>query len=399
MKKNIILIVAIISALMILCSCECSHEQCTTASCTEPSVCLKCEAVVSQALGHNWADATCVTPKTCSVCSITDGVALGHKWKDATCTDAKVCNVCSLVEGEPLGHTWQDATCTMPKTCSVCSITEGEENGHVWEEATCTKPETCSVCEKETRSPLGHSWKEATCTTAKKCSRCNTTSGSALGHSWKEATCTTAKKCSRCNTTSGSALGHSWKEATWSSPKKCSICNTTSGHSLNYNWSATYEKVKNYAIENGKYSSSEYTVILDESYASDTHITRKIRYNPSKKTLTFDLFFIGSVDRVFSVYFEEDYPSDVVTWVAVYNLGEMYTLAGIFCPSVIDGTQKSLLALDTNFSSDSIKRTLSEDAATSLAFLCAFFNKDLSKLGLTIKDFGFISFDMKLDID
>ena len=108
---------------------------------------------------------------------------------------------------------------------------------------------------------------------------------------------------------------------------------------------------------------------------------------------------MDSVDRVFSVQFEEEYPSDVVKWVAVYNLGDVYTLGGIFCPSVIDGTQKSLVALDTNFSSSSIKKTLSEDAVTNLFFMCAYFNKDLSELGLTIKDFGFTSFDMKLNIN
>ena len=133
--KKISFFILLTALLLVLCSCACKHENYSAATCTDPSICQKCEESVSAALGHTWADATCTEPKTCSVCDATEGEAIGHTWNNATCTLSKTCSVCQEVEGDPLGHTWLDATCVAPKTCSVCQTTEGEALGHSYEES------------------------------------------------------------------------------------------------------------------------------------------------------------------------------------------------------------------------------------------------------------------------
>lgn len=155
MKKKICLLGILVALLFIFCSCECKHEEYSNASCTEPSICLKCEYILSKATGHKWIDATCTTPKTCSVCQATDGDPLGHSWVDATCTIPKSCSVCQATDGDPLGHSWSNATCTTPKTCSVCQTIEGVALEHDYTEsitsvATCdqdgAKLFSCSRC-------------------------------------------------------------------------------------------------------------------------------------------------------------------------------------------------------------------------------------------------------------
>ncbi len=116
MKKKILLLGILLALFVFFCSCECKHEEYTEASCTMSSICLKCESVLNQAIGHNWINATCTVPKTCSVCQETDGAPLGHSWSNATCTAPKTCFTCSLVDGYALGHNYNE-TISSVATC------------------------------------------------------------------------------------------------------------------------------------------------------------------------------------------------------------------------------------------------------------------------------------------
>lgn len=126
MKKKIISLCLVLSCLLALTGCMCSHEEWAEANCTTPKTCVECGETEGESLGHSWMAATCTAPKTCENCGLTDGEAKGHQWEEATCTEAKTCPVCKEVEGEPLGHSWLDATTMEPKTCEVCALTEGE---------------------------------------------------------------------------------------------------------------------------------------------------------------------------------------------------------------------------------------------------------------------------------
>ena len=149
MKKIMFCLLALVSLLIVFCSCECKHKECSVATCSQPSICLKCGEEVGQTLAHKWDEATCTTPKTCSTCNTTSGNALGHSWIDATCTSPKTCSTCNTTSGNTLGHSWIDATCTSPKTCANCKITSGAINPTAHVGAT-----ECSLCHTNYRNTL-----------------------------------------------------------------------------------------------------------------------------------------------------------------------------------------------------------------------------------------------------
>lgn len=126
MKNRIIAIFVILTCVLCLSACSCSHESWVEAEETGATVCENCGIFICDVDGHTWAAATCETPKTCEGCKLTDGEALGHSWSDADCENAKTCGTCFATEGNSLGHSWIDATTEAPKTCETCFATEGE---------------------------------------------------------------------------------------------------------------------------------------------------------------------------------------------------------------------------------------------------------------------------------
>ena len=125
MKKNLIIIAALLLSVLLLSACGCAHENWTSSENGE-KICADCETLYCEINGHTWFAATCEEPKSCENCNLTEGDALGHNWTEATCETAKTCSVCSVKEGEAPGHIWLDATTEAPKTCEACNLTEGE---------------------------------------------------------------------------------------------------------------------------------------------------------------------------------------------------------------------------------------------------------------------------------
>ena len=161
MKKLILLIAVILGALVLMCSCDCKHENISKATCTTASACADCGEEISAALGHTdgeWvtdAEATCTENgsrhQICSVCNATIRTEstdmLAHtegEWvtdAEATCAEegsrhqtCSVCNTTIKTEAiEKLEHTkgeWvsdTSATCTESgskrQVCSVCNAT------------------------------------------------------------------------------------------------------------------------------------------------------------------------------------------------------------------------------------------------------------------------------------
>ena len=286
MKKVAILFIILILLAVLLVSCECNHENVTSATCTAPATCKDCGEAISRDTGHvEIVDAakspTCTESgltegKHCSVCNEIlvkqeSVAALGHtevvnEAKAPTCTEAgltegKHCSVCNeiLVKQESvaaLGHTEVVDTGKAP-TCTEAGLTEGKH---------------CSVCndilvKQEPVAALGHTevvdtGKAPTCTEAglsdgKHCSVCNKVlvkqeTVAALGHTEvidapKAPTCTKTgltegKHCSTCKKVfvkqeTIAALGHT--EGKWivdvapttsqngSRHQICSVCSAT----------------------------------------------------------------------------------------------------------------------------------------------------------------------------
>lgn len=121
-----------------------ADEACTTP--TTP------DAMLINALGHDYNDATCTAPKTCQRegCDKTLGKPKDHSWLEPTCTDPYVCENCGATDGDPLGHKYVNACAT---TCTRCND-ERPQPDHVDE----NKDYLCDVCSAELEkdsSPIG----------------------------------------------------------------------------------------------------------------------------------------------------------------------------------------------------------------------------------------------------
>lgn len=205
MKRTIRILVPLLTSILVLTGCRCSHE---------------------------WDPATCTDAKTCQICGVTEGEALGHSWSNATCDAPKTCEICQKTEGKALAHDWAAASCTAPKTCAACGVTEGDPLTHTWIDATCDTPKTCTTCSATEGTPLGHTWAAATCETPRTCTVCSAVDGDAPGHIWTAATCDNPKICRICNATDGKPLGHKWIAATTENPKTCAVCAKTEGEPI-----------------------------------------------------------------------------------------------------------------------------------------------------------------------
>ena len=201
---------------------ECAHTQtvalkavaatCTTTGLTAGVKCAneKCGEIITaqtitDALGHDWADATCTEPKTCqrAGCNVTEGKELGHKWSvsyswtgdKTTCVATKSCSACTAkitIDSVEVVTNRKDATCT--------------EDGYTEYTATFEDESLDTQILEEKHTKLGHNLSDKktnpTCDdrgyTTTSCSRCDyVATGSfvdALGHNYAS-TVTTAPTC------------------------------------------------------------------------------------------------------------------------------------------------------------------------------------------------------------
>ena len=126
------------------CGAYFADEACTTR--TTP------DAMLINALGHDYNDATCAAPKTCQRegCDKTLGKPKDHSWLEPTCTDPYVCENCGATDGDPLGHKYVNACAT---TCTRCND-ERTQPDHTDE----NKDYLCDACSAELEgegAPLG----------------------------------------------------------------------------------------------------------------------------------------------------------------------------------------------------------------------------------------------------
>ncbi len=262
MKRMILLIVVLVGTVVLLCSCDCKHENYSQATCTTPSICSDCGEIVSNALGH------------------TDG-----EWiidKEANCTEDgskhQVCSVC-------------DAT-IKTETLTKFGHTDGE-----WitdKEANCTeggsKHQVCSVCDAtiktETLTKLGHingEWitdKEATCNSEglrhKECiiCKCETTEEVilCLPHNYEQS----ILKESCVNDNAAFVYTCSECEASYSTPFSsisASIIRTDRGVSVSPTTYDVYDYVTYKIVATGGYGSYQYKYEVFKDKSSSTPVT------------------------------------------------------------------------------------------------------------------------------
>lgn len=104
MKKTLIFVFAAVLVLS-LTACH-KHASATPVSCTTDEVCMECEKIMTEALGHEEGPAaTCSAPQTCTRCGEVLMPQLAHASAgSATCTTPEVCSVCDAEIASALGH-------------------------------------------------------------------------------------------------------------------------------------------------------------------------------------------------------------------------------------------------------------------------------------------------------
>ena len=110
------MICSLLTAGMLLSLTGCHHHTpSAAATCTEPQICLECEKILEEALGHDpGPEATCAAPQVCLRCGEVLAEALPHTpGAPAGCTQGQVCTVCGAVLQPALGHSvGADGICT-----------------------------------------------------------------------------------------------------------------------------------------------------------------------------------------------------------------------------------------------------------------------------------------------
>jgi hypothetical protein len=160
------LLVVLIGTVVLLCSCDCNHENLSQATCTTASTCFECGETISAALGHTdgeWfsdKEANCTEDgskhQVCSVCNDTIKTEtltkLGHtegEWitdKEPNCTEDgsqhQVCSVCNdTIKNYTIpavGHVESDFVIDVSATIHV----EGLQHTY------------CTICNKEVQTNI-----------------------------------------------------------------------------------------------------------------------------------------------------------------------------------------------------------------------------------------------------
>lgn len=124
-----LLIIVFCVVILTGCFSNCEHEwgewkTITPATCTEAGVqeaeCVKCgEKKTSsiEALGHEWTSATCTSPRVCSRCELTDGEALGHTFNQEVANEKTLKTEATY-----------DSPAVYYKSCTCGAISTNEED-------------------------------------------------------------------------------------------------------------------------------------------------------------------------------------------------------------------------------------------------------------------------------
>ncbi len=85
-----------------------------------------------------------------------------HEWSEATCTEMSVCSKCDLKSATELGHDFAAHLCTESVKCSRCEETT-ETTEHILTELSCTEDSMCIVCGYVNAVSPGHTTENGIC--------------------------------------------------------------------------------------------------------------------------------------------------------------------------------------------------------------------------------------------
>ena len=154
-----------------------------------------------------------------------------------------------------------------------------------------------------------------------------------------------------------------------------------------------YVTLKNYIIQNGTYkvssygSSNYYIINMGTYYSSDSKFTRYAYYYVDDGSITFDLavddgdyYIYITIDQNIDGVYDWDYFDD-------YD----YEMSGTIYGATFD--ENTLLGYSSNnITNSTVRDSVRELASTMMDLLLLFVNTDLSDLGITAADLGFLNY-------
>lgn len=147
-------------------------------------------------------------------------------------------------------------------------------------------------------------------------------------------------------------------------------------------------KLKNYAIANGTYSSSDntYTVTLGYDYSSDysTKYTRKLEYNTTDNKIDLLLYSESSTSvYLFGIAIDEIDSSYI--WACAND--DSYSMAGLIYPGTFSSS--TLLGYASTNVPSYLRSTFRELSTSYANLLLIYLKRDLQPTGVTLEDLGF----------
>lgn len=150
-----------------------------------------------------------------------------------------------------------------------------------------------------------------------------------------------------------------------------------------------FTKVKNYVIQNGTYKDGDYELKLGSSYSSGLTVIRYISYTPAKDEIYFTITASDSMTSLVLVDIYIDEIDGVYSWV--YADSTMDLMKGTLYASSFN-SNTTLSYSYTNITSSSVKTKTRKLASTMVHALLVFLDTDLSDIGITAKDLGFLQY-------
>ena len=150
-----------------------------------------------------------------------------------------------------------------------------------------------------------------------------------------------------------------------------------------------FTKVKNYVINNGTFSATDrkYDLALGTSYSNDysSKYTREISYNVTDDELVF-YFFINASNMITITIDEVD---GVYEWWYIDD--DDYYMYGTLYADTYDSD--TLLGYsDHNIYYTSLRTSVRKLASAMVDLLCLYMDRDLSPMGVTSEDLGFLQY-------
>lgn len=434
MKNKIYLSVVLLTLLLLLCSCECKHKEVSQASCTNPSVCLDCQAIMADAVGHTWTEevvtvASCdqegLKLYNCATCKY----SYSEKYSRPTYSADEVFELTKNCVGEITTYDKSGKDLALGTGFLISKDGELVTNYHVIEDSYSANIKIngtvysieyvlaydkvldlailkikandfapLSICKKEHhvgKSVYAFGSSQGLTSTFSQGIITSNREIDDVSYVQHDAAISSGNSGGPLIDQYGDVIGINTWTVKDSQNLNFAIC-ASELSKLVYNTPLTFsdfyekecdafKKMKNYIMQEGSYNSSddEYEIFLDY-YSSDGYLaTRKAYYDVDQDTIT--LYFLVDSNYLTALTINNEI-NGIYSWM--YLDDNSYYMTGILIAGTY--TDSTLLEyIDHNIYSSSLRSTVQGLASSMMSLLCTYFNEDFEDINVCLKDLGF----------